>query len=89
MRVNVTPPGKRCGFCKRYKPVSEFARLDPLTDDERAAIDDGRQALDALLARLSDIPTPSGPTPRQIGLPPTATRLPIVNVTQGTPQLTS
>jgi integrase len=58
----------------------------PLTDDERAAIDDGHQALDALLARLSDIPTPSGPTPRQIGPPPTATRLPIVNVTQGTPQ---
>jgi hypothetical protein len=39
----------------------------PLTDDERAAIDDGQAALDSLLGRLADIPTPSGATPRQIG----------------------
>ena len=35
----------------------------PLTDDERAAVDDGHAALDALLDRLTDIPTPAGPTP--------------------------
>jgi len=56
----------------------------PLTDDERAAVDDGHNALDSLLSRLTDVPTPSGPTPRQIGIPTTATRLPIVEVTQGT-----
>ncbi|WP_240677180.1 hypothetical protein [Actinacidiphila soli] len=55
----------------------------PLTDDERAAIDDGQAALDQLLNRLTDVPTPAGPTPRQIGLPPTATLLPIVDVTRG------
>ena len=27
-----------------------------------------------------DTPTPAGPTPRQIGVPPTATVLPIVSV---------
>ena len=54
----------------------------PLTDDERAAVDDGHTAVDALLARLADIPTPAGPTPHQIGLPPTVTLLPIVQVTQ-------
>ncbi|CAN3985876.1 hypothetical protein KPATCC21470_8608 [Kitasatospora purpeofusca] len=53
----------------------------PLTYDERAAVDDGRAALDQLLARLADTPTPAGPTPRQIGVPATATLLPIVNVT--------
>ncbi len=28
----------------------------PLTDDERAAVDDGQAALDSLLGRLADIP---------------------------------
>src|SRR5674536_371035 len=42
----------------------------PLTDDERAAVDDGHSAVDALLARLVDVPTPAGPTPHQIGIPP-------------------
>ncbi|MCM2518094.1 hypothetical protein NC658_33510 [Streptomyces griseoincarnatus] len=55
----------------------------PLTEDERAAVDDGQTAIDALLARLTDIPTPSGPTPRDLGLPATVTMLPIVEVRQG------
>jgi hypothetical protein len=53
----------------------------PLTDDERAAVEDGHTALDSLLDRLADAPTPAGPTPRQIGIPPTATRLPILDIT--------
>lgn len=32
----------------------------PLTDDERAAVDDGKAALDQLLERLTDVPTPPG-----------------------------
>lgn len=39
----------------------------PLTEDERAAVDDGHAALDTLLDRLADVPTPAGQTPRQIG----------------------
>ena len=58
----------------------------PLTDDERAAVDDGHAALDALLGRLTDVPTPAGPTPRQIGIPPSATQLPIVAVNQRKPE---
>jgi integrase len=54
----------------------------PLTDDERAAVDDGQAALDKLLEHLADVPTPAGPTPRQLGVPLTATLLPIVEVTQ-------
>jgi len=52
----------------------------PLTDEERAAVDDGHSAMDALLTRLADVPTPAGPTPHQIGQPPRATLLPIVEV---------
>ena len=38
----------------------------PLTDDERAAVDDGQEALDRLLERLADTPAPDGSTPRQL-----------------------
>ena len=52
----------------------------PLTDDERDAVDDGQTALDRLIERLADVPTPAGPTPRQLGIPATATLLPLVDV---------
>ena len=38
----------------------------PLTEEERAAVEDGNTALDRLLARLADVPTPTGTTPRQL-----------------------
>ena len=55
----------------------------PLNDDERAAIDDGQAALDSLLGRLADIPTPAGATPRELGTSPAPTFLPIIEVRQG------
>lgn len=55
----------------------------PLTDDEQAAVQDGQLALDRLLDRLADVPTPGGPTPRELDHPSTATMLPIVEVRQG------
>jgi integrase len=55
----------------------------PLTDEEQAAVDDGQAALDQLLERLVDVPTPTGTTPREIGVPATATLLPIVEVKHG------
>jgi integrase len=55
----------------------------PLTDDERAAVDDGQTALDNLLERLIDTPTPAGTTPRHLRAPATATLLPIVAVNPG------
>jgi integrase len=61
----------------------------PLTDDERAAVDDGHASLEQLLQRLADVPTPAGPTPREIRAPATATVLPIVDVRQGPPQTTT
>ncbi|MFD8544661.1 hypothetical protein [Streptomyces sp. NPDC059649] len=55
----------------------------PLTEDERAAVGDGQSAIDALLARRTEIPTPAGPVPRELDLPATVTMLPIVEVRQG------
>jgi hypothetical protein len=47
----------------------------PLTDDERAAFDDGLRALKKLCTRLADVPTPAGPTPpRSSGQPMLRTR---------------
>jgi hypothetical protein len=44
----------------------------PLTEDERAAVEDGTEAVERLLARLADIPTPAaGLTPREILTPAT------------------
>ena len=41
-------------------------QLDP-TDDERGALEGHSAALSALIARLADVPTPAGPTPRELG----------------------
>jgi integrase len=60
----------------------------PLTDDEQAAVDDGQAALNQLLERLTDVPTPSGATPREIGIPATATLLPVIAVNQDKPRST-
>jgi hypothetical protein len=38
----------------------------PLTEAEIAALDDGVYALESLLSRLQNIPSPSGKTPLQI-----------------------
>ncbi|WP_176611546.1 hypothetical protein [Actinomadura sp. WMMB 499] len=54
----------------------------PLTDDERAAVDDGQAALDKLLEQLVNVPTPAGPTPRDLQRPAGAVLLPIVEVRQ-------
>jgi integrase len=38
----------------------------PLTEEERAAVEDGAVALGRLVERLADAPTPAGQTPRQL-----------------------
>src|SRR5664280_1528417 len=62
------------------QPATNARQHLPLTDDERAAVDDGQTTLDRLLQRLVDVPTPAGSTPRQIGAPAPAALLPIVAV---------
>jgi hypothetical protein len=38
----------------------------PLAEAELAAVEDGLTAYEQLLAKLADVPTPAGPTPRQL-----------------------
>jgi len=38
----------------------------PLTEDERAAVEEGAQAVDRLVERLAEVPTPTGQTPHQL-----------------------
>jgi hypothetical protein len=52
----------------------------PLTDDERAAVEDGSAAVERLLERLADTPTPAGPTPREIDQAPAFIPLSSLNV---------
>jgi hypothetical protein len=86
-----------CARCDFYTPkgssqaqlleakdnLQRMAASIPLTDDERAAVEDGKAALDSLLTRLAGIPTPAGATPREIGAQRTVTHLPIVHVRHG------
>jgi len=39
----------------------------PLADAELSAVEDGLTAYEKLLEKLADVPTPAGPTPRQLG----------------------
>jgi integrase len=79
------PHRMACARCDFYipKPSSEAQLLEakdgiqrmlvqiPLTDEERAAAENDHQAVDQLLGRLIDTPTPSGPTPRDLNTPAT------------------
>jgi hypothetical protein len=38
----------------------------PLTDEVVSAVNDGLEALDRLCSELADVPTPAGPTPRDL-----------------------
>jgi hypothetical protein len=46
--------------------ILRFLQEVPLTDDERSAADGDLDALDRLITMLSDRPTPSGQTPKQL-----------------------
>jgi len=88
------PHRMACAKCDFYTPkgsseaqileaknnLQKMRAMIPLTEDEQAAVDDGNAALDRLLERLADTPTPAGPTPRQLDPPGSATILPIIDV---------
>lgn len=70
-----------CAKCDFYMPKESTAVLllegkmhllrllqeIPLGDAEQAAVEDGVAAYENLLSKLTDVPTPAGPTPRQLG----------------------
>jgi hypothetical protein len=74
------PHRMACAKCGFYRPKESakppfiegktgLLRLKqeiPLTEAEVATVDDGVVAFDKLLTQLVDVPTPAGPTPRQL-----------------------
>jgi integrase len=84
------PHRMACAKCAFYRPkpssqpqlleaTTNLLRLKqdiPLTDEETAAVDDGLAALEQLCTQLADVPTPAGPTPRELG--PRGPPVPIV-----------
>src|ERR1035438_10522630 len=70
-----------CAKCDFYMPKQSTAALllegkthllrllqeFPLGEAEQAAVEDGVSAYENLLSKLADLPTPAGPTQRQIG----------------------
>lgn len=54
----------------------------PLSDEERAVVEQGQAAFDKLLEQLADVPTPAGPAPRQLPAPPQLKRLPVLPAAQ-------
>lgn len=76
------PHRMACAKCNFYVPkASSRAQLleakahllrlrqeIPLTDEEAAAVSDGLVALEALCQQLTDVPTPAGPTPRELNV---------------------
>lgn len=91
------PHRMACARCDFYEPktsskgqlleakknLQRMLAAIPLTEEEEAAVDDGQAALNRLLDRLADTPTPSGQIPRQVDVPTSATLLPIAEVRQG------
>ena len=75
-------PSTRSQLLEANENLQKMLTTIPLTDDERAAVDDGQLALEHLIKQLTDMPTPAGVTPQQIGIPPTATLLPLRAITQ-------
>ena len=53
-------------FLEGKKNLLRLQQDIPLTEAEANAVEDGVNAFKKLLAQLRDVPTPAGPTPRQL-----------------------
>ena len=62
----IPKPSARAQLLEAKLDVDRRLALIPLTDAERAAVEQDRQALGNLLNNLADVPTPAGPTAREI-----------------------
>jgi len=74
------PHRMACAKCAFYRPkgssqaqlleakanLQRMLQAIPLSEDERAAVEDGLTAIEQLSVQLLDVPTPAGPTPRQL-----------------------
>jgi hypothetical protein len=77
------PPTRKAQLLEAKENLQHMLVSIPLAENERAAVNDGQTAIDTLLARLTDVPTPADSTPRELGPPTVVTMLPIVEVRRG------
>ncbi len=66
----VPKPSSKAQLLEARADVDRRLALVPLTDGERAAVEQDQQALSKLLDGLANTPTPAGPTPREIAARP-------------------
>lgn len=53
-------------FIEGQAHLTRMAQTIPLTEDERAAVDEGIELFEKLCRKLADVPTPTGQTPREL-----------------------
>ncbi len=68
----IPKPSGKAQMLEAKADVDRRLALIPLTDGERAAIEQDRLALNRLHEGLVDTPTPAGPTPRELAVRPTS-----------------
>lgn len=57
---------RRVASLEGKKNLLRLQQDSPLTEAEANAVEDGANAFEKLLTQLTDVPTPAGPTPRQL-----------------------
>jgi hypothetical protein len=76
------PHRMACARCAFYRPkgstqaqllegkanLLHMLEAIPLSEEERAAVEDGIKSMEKLCQQLADVPTPAGPTPNQLAL---------------------
>lgn len=96
------PHRMACARCPFYVPkestkgqllavkegINKMLEQVDLTDDEREALEGDRDAITALTERLADIPTPAGPTPRELGTGTDDAFIPLTQVMGSVPART-
>jgi hypothetical protein len=48
--------------------VGESSKRIPLTEEERAAVEEGVYVCEKLCQKMADVPTPAGPTPLELAI---------------------
>lgn len=67
-------------FLESQVNLQSMLQKIPLTEDERAAVEEGVELFKKLCSKLADVPTPGGPTPNEL-TEARRRRLPIVTLT--------
>jgi len=67
---SICPTNTRGQLVEAKEDMERMLTTIPLTEQERAAAEGDKAAVEGLLQRLADVPTPAGPTPRGLGFTP-------------------